>query len=157
MVSVLPRTSVIPTQDLDSAQLHCPFNELGNNLTDAVEPFTRAIQKSGLASVKLYCAVPTWAPPNDPCFDLHDLHELRGRCILFLHEMLQSLRLSGMQVTYNLVPCEYALCLISASAPDVAGSQVKSCALDLLRDSQSIKRENIILAQLSSYPSLIIT
>lgn len=64
-------------------------------------------------SVRLYCTVPTWSPSSDICMewrsvsphiidhgitgiDLHDLNTLRSRSLHFIHDLVNSLRESGV-------------------------------------------------------------
>jgi hypothetical protein len=70
-------------------------------------------------SVRLYCTVPTWSPSSDICMhlrlassyrgeggindgtlgiDLHDLYTLRSRSLHFIHDLVNSLRESGVRV-----------------------------------------------------------
>ncbi|KAK0506227.1 hypothetical protein EDD18DRAFT_23332 [Armillaria luteobubalina] len=162
MVSMLSESSLqsleVPhlLEDSPEPRFEVPLNELGN-LHDAVEPFTKAIMRSGNASVRLHCTVPTWCPSSDICLDLHDLHDLRSRCLLFIHDLLQALRSSGVHASYSLAPSNSSLCLVCASPPDLKGSQVTSFLVDILQHTKLSKRENVILADLKSCPSLIIT
>ncbi len=66
-------------------------------------------------SVRLYCTVPTWPPSSDICMkwrseslphiidtdisgiDLHDLNTLRSRSLHFIHDLVNSLRESGVR------------------------------------------------------------
>jgi hypothetical protein len=65
-------------------------------------------------SVRLYCTVPTWSPSSDICMelrsaspyridagipgiDLHDLNTLRSRSLHFIHDLVNSLRESGVR------------------------------------------------------------
>ncbi|KAF8922556.1 hypothetical protein CPB85DRAFT_1268067 [Mucidula mucida] len=144
----------LPALD-EKSQFQVPLNELGN-LHDAVEPFTQVLLRLG-PSVKLHCAVPTWCPTSETCLDLHDLHELRSRLLLFIHDLVQSLRACGVHASYSLAPSNSSMCLVCASGPDIARSQVKTCAIDVLQNAKLSKREHAVLADLKSYPSLIIT
>lgn len=85
-----------------------------NNLSigSLIAEYSRMISRSG-HSVRLHCTIPTWCPASDTCKfrfqpvyqtphhnlldgDLHDLHDLRTRFLLFIHNLLESLRSSGV-------------------------------------------------------------
>ncbi|KAK0456597.1 hypothetical protein EV421DRAFT_77016 [Armillaria borealis] len=72
-------------------------------------------------------------------------------------DLLQALRSSGVHASYSLAPSNSSLCLVCASPPDLKGSQVTSFVVDILQHTKLSKRENVILADLKSWPSLIIT
>ncbi|OAX30793.1 hypothetical protein K503DRAFT_166743 [Rhizopogon vinicolor AM-OR11-026] len=44
----------------------------------------RLVSQAG-HSVHLHCSVPMWSSPSDTCLDLHNLHDLRSRILLFIH------------------------------------------------------------------------
>ncbi|KAG2044858.1 hypothetical protein BDR03DRAFT_9998 [Suillus americanus] len=107
MVSVVPRSFSMPSP---SAKQELQLNELGS-LTDAVEPFARLLSQTG-RSVRLHCSVPMWSYPSDTCLDLHDLHDLRSRILLFVHDLLESLRSAGcskgeVSCSRNSAECEH--------------------------------------------------
>ena len=69
---------------------------------------------SGKATIRLRCTIPTWSSATDTCslmhhgfavfywckdspgVDLYDLHELKSRALDLIHELLLSLRSSGV-------------------------------------------------------------
>ncbi|TFK99660.1 hypothetical protein BDV98DRAFT_570653 [Pterulicium gracile] len=130
------------------------LNEL-NDLHAAVEPFTSSIIRSGQSSVHLYCKVPTWSH-SDTCMDLHDLHELRSRLLLFIPSLLRSLRSSGVKASYSLAPSDTSLCVVCAFPPQLS-SQAKAAAAVVLQEQKCSKREKAILVDMDQGPALIIT
>lgn len=132
--------------------------------------------------MRLHCAVPTWAPASDSCMlphctsaprahttrtgvDLHDLHDLRARFLVIVHDLVTSLRSRGVrwnsclttgsladalaqiQTSYCLAPSS-SICLIAASAPEVMSScvvlsaaarDISAVGSDLLRDTNPTK------------------
>jgi hypothetical protein len=101
----------------------------------------RLVLQSGKSAVRLYCTVPTWSSSSDICMfpwpsvnyvspipksglDLHDLHELRSRFLLFIHDLLQSLRSSGVRLSISTV-------LLDALTMSAGCSVVLSYAIEL--------------------------
>ena len=89
--------------------------------------------------------------------DLHDLHDLRARFLVFIHSLLESLRASGVSVGYHLktclkhiyfqIPASYVLvpmsspiCLVCALHPDLSASKAKSAAIEVFQNSKHGKR-----------------
>lgn len=132
------------------------IQKLGD-LCDSVESFTQLILRSGNYAVRLHCAVPTWSSSSDICLDLHDLHELRSRFLRFIHDLLQSLRSSGIVASYSLAPSSSPLCLVCALPPGLGTSQVTASAVDTLKNAEFKKRGNVFLAHLIYGPCLVIT
>ncbi|KAJ7357366.1 hypothetical protein DFH08DRAFT_851763 [Mycena albidolilacea] len=89
------------------------FVELGPP-RDAVELFKQLILQSHTPSLRLYCTVPTWCPTSENCLDLHDLHEMRTKFLVFIHDLVQALRSSGIATSYVLVPSSSSRCILSA-------------------------------------------
>ena len=145
-----------PIPSVDTRQPKIQLNELGTTC-DSVEPFTQLILRSGKPAVRLHCTVPTWSPSSDICLDLHDLHELRSRSLLFIHDVLHSLRSSGVSASYCLAPSDSPLCLVCALTPGLGASQITSSAHDLIKDAQLREKEHVLLADLESGPCLVIT
>jgi len=153
MLTVLPQTSRLNLDDAKPAALQ--WNELGS-LQDALEPFKKSILRSGNAAVHLHCKVPTWCQ-SDTCLDLHDLHELRSRLLLFIPSLISSLRLSGVSATYSLVPSDTSLCVVCAYPPGLCSPKTKAATDEYLRDTKLSKRKNAVLADLKHGPALILT
>ncbi|KAF9241380.1 hypothetical protein BU15DRAFT_87296 [Melanogaster broomeanus] len=130
------------------------FNELGN-LTDAVEPFSRLVSRSG-RSVRLHCSVPMWCP-SDTCYDLHDLHDLRSRSLLFIHDLLESLRSNGISASYRLAPSNSSLCFICALPTELSVPKLRTAAVEILQNAKINAREKVLLADLEHGPALIIS
>lgn len=154
MVSLHPQPT--PLLSVDKVQPRIQLNELGN-LTDSVEPFTQLILRSGKSAVRLHCSVPTWSSSSDICLDLHDLNELRSRFLLFIHELLHSLRTSGVTASYCLAPSSSPLCLVCAMQPGVGSSRITTAVWDILKNAQLSKRENVLVGNLEAGPCLVVT
>ncbi|KDR84989.1 hypothetical protein GALMADRAFT_233523 [Galerina marginata CBS 339.88] len=127
------------------------LSELGN-LGDAIRSFTDLTVNSGTTSVRLHCTIPTWSSSTDTCLDLHDLHDLRSRFLLFIHDLLQSLRSSGISASYSLAPSSSSLCLICQKPIDTASVVDK-----LYETNNKLKRDQAALVDLNGVPCLIIT
>jgi len=127
-----------------------------DNLRDAVEPFTKMISRHG-DTVRLHCTIPTWCPASDTYDDLHDLHDLRARLLVFIHSLLESLRESGIPASYALAPSGSPLCLICALHPDLSASEAKSAAIEVFQNANYGKKDNVLLGELEHGPVLIIT
>ncbi|KAF8640334.1 hypothetical protein AX17_000006 [Amanita inopinata Kibby_2008] len=153
MISVLSHSSLPPLDDRP-AKLH--FNELGT-LGNAVDSFTKMLSRSGKTAVRLHCTVPTWSPSYDTCLDLHDLNELRSRALLFVHDLLQSLRAADIIASYSLTPSNLPVCLVWALPPDLSASQLQFDANELLKYVQASKRDNVFVADSKNTPCLVIT
>ncbi|KAG0708853.1 hypothetical protein DFH29DRAFT_889341 [Suillus ampliporus] len=152
MVSVVPRSFSMPSP---SAKQELQLNELGS-LTDAVEPFARLLSQTG-HSVRLHCSIPMWSSPSDTCLDLHDLHDLRSRILLFIHDLLESLRAAGIPASYRLAPSNSSLCFICALPTELSAPKVRSAAVEILQNANIHAREKVLLADLECGPALIIS
>ncbi|KAG2120879.1 uncharacterized protein F5147DRAFT_832069 [Suillus discolor] len=152
MVSVVPRSFSMPSP---TAKQELQLNELGS-LTDAVEPFARLLSQTG-RSVRLHCSVPMWSSPSDTCLDLHDLHDLRSRVLLFVHDLLESLHSAGISASYRLAPSNSSLCFICALPTELSAPKVRSAAVEILQNANIHAREKVLLADLECGPALIIS
>ncbi|KAF8216244.1 hypothetical protein K438DRAFT_1705306 [Mycena galopus ATCC 62051] len=103
------------------------FTELGPP-SDAVEPFKQLILRSHTSDLRLSCTVPTWSPSSDNCLDLHDLHQLRTKFLVFIHDLVQALRSSGIAASYVLVPSSSSRCIMCAG-----GCSDLASAVDILQ------------------------
>ncbi|KAG1801631.1 uncharacterized protein HD556DRAFT_895187 [Suillus plorans] len=149
MVSVVPRSFSMPSP---TAKQELQLNELGS-LTDAVEPFASQTGRS----VRLHCSVPMWSSPSDTCLDLHDLHDLRSRILLFVHDLLESLHSAGISASYRLAPSNSSLCFICALPTELSAPKVRSAAVEILQNANIHAREKVLLADLECGPALIIS
>ncbi|KIK93737.1 hypothetical protein PAXRUDRAFT_828651 [Paxillus rubicundulus Ve08.2h10] len=131
------------------------LNELGN-LTDAVEPFAKLVGRSG-CSVRLHCSVPMWCPSSDTCYDLHDLHDLRSRSLLFIHDLLESLRSDGISASYRLAPSNSSSCFICALPTELSVPKLRTTMVEILQNIKINSREKVFLADLEYGPALIIS
>ncbi|KAJ6610913.1 hypothetical protein B0H10DRAFT_2058601 [Mycena sp. CBHHK59/15] len=128
------------------------LTELGS-LIDAIEPFKQAVMRSKPDAVRLYCTVPMWnSGSSGNCLDLHDLHQLRTRFLVFIHDLLQTLRSSGVAASYALVPSNSSRCIVCAGPT----SSIQASAADILQKTPLAQRQNVLLADLG-FPCLIIT
>jgi len=150
MVSVLASAVALPVERGRSKA-----NGLGN-LREAVEPFTQLILRSGCNPVRLQCTVPTCAS-SETCPDLHDLDELRSRFLLFLHTVLEAVRLSGISASYSLTPSNACHCMVRVIPSNLNCSTMNYAANDLIDSSEPSKRESVVFANFKSGPALIIT
>ncbi|KAF7347834.1 putative poxc laccase transcription factor [Mycena venus] len=74
------------------------FIEAGpsNSCQSMSDPFTAGlILRTHSSDLRLYCTVPTWSSSSDTCLDLHDLHQLRTKFLVFIHDLVHALRSSG--------------------------------------------------------------
>nr|AIR74633.1 putative poxc laccase transcription factor [Pleurotus ostreatus] len=150
MVSVLTPAAMAPLNTPEPC-----FNEV-SRLQDAVEPFSRPVGTEH-AAIHLHCTIPTWSHSSSNCLDLHDLHELRSRLLVFIHDLIQKLRASGIHTTYSLTPSDTSLCVVCALPPGLNSSQAKMTVSDLVRQSGPIQQKHVILADLQKAPCLIIS
>jgi len=157
MMSILPTpaTSLFPSACPKSSDQSVELHRL-DNLSDAVEPFEQMIVRRGLHSVRLHCTIPMWCPTSDACGDLHDLHDLRARFLLFIHNLIASLRSSGISASYSLSPSDSPMCLLCAVQPDLSASRAKADAIQTFRSTDETKRDTVLLGELQYGPALII-
>ncbi|OBZ79005.1 hypothetical protein A0H81_01121 [Grifola frondosa] len=160
MMSVMPQPAHLPLhvspQDRRRRQsTDVLLNELGN-LDEALEPFAELIRQSA-PSVRLYCTVPTGCPSSDICADLHDLHDLRSRSLVFVHNLVESLRASGVPASYHLQPSNSPLCLVCALPPGLDPTKIKAAAIAALQDTKLNLKEKALLADLEGGLALVIT
>ncbi|KIK70987.1 hypothetical protein GYMLUDRAFT_33090 [Collybiopsis luxurians FD-317 M1] len=156
-------TSLIAPQVLSSSRSQSlelesspPYNEL-ECLEDAVQTFTKVLVQSGSSAVRLHCSVPTWSPESNLCLDLHDLNHLRAKSLILIHDLVNSLRSSGIFATYALAPAHSPLCLVCASSsPGFNASRLNTHAVAMLQNANLDIGEHVLLANLERCPSLII-
>jgi len=132
-----------------------PYNELGC-IEDAVQAFTKVLVQSGNSAVQLHCRIPTWSPESNLCLDLHDLNHLRSKSLMLIHDVVNSLRSSGIFATYTLAPAHLPLCLVCASSPGFNASQINTRAAAMLQNAKLDIGEHVLLANLERCPSLIV-
>jgi hypothetical protein len=134
-----------------------PFNEL-ECLEDAVQTFTQVLVESGSSAVRLHCSIPTWSPGSNLCLDLHDLNHLRTKSLVLIHDLVKSLRSSGVFATYALAPAHSPVCLVCASSsPGFDPSRINMHAAAMLQNAKLDIGEHVLLANLGERcPSLII-
>ncbi|KAI0801249.1 hypothetical protein C8Q74DRAFT_1364877 [Fomes fomentarius] len=149
------------------------FNELGN-LDEAVEPFAQLIKKT-THSVRLHCTIPTGCPSSTTCADLHDLHDLRTRSLLFVHNLVESLRASGVSIirvsstkllaeriiqvpaSYKLQPANCPMCLVCALPSGLDASKIRTAAFAAVQNAKLDLKEKVLLADLEDGFALVIT
>ncbi|KAF8622456.1 hypothetical protein AX15_006979 [Amanita polypyramis BW_CC] len=144
---------MLPLDDQES-KIH--FNEVGT-LDKAVHSFTNVLCQSGKTAIRLHCTVPTWSPSYDTNLDLHDVNELRSRLLLFIHDLLQSLRSVDIIASYSLLPSNSPVCFVWALPPNLRAPHLQFNGEELLKNSQINRRNNVLLADSQSGPCLIIT
>ncbi|OCH96151.1 hypothetical protein OBBRIDRAFT_366678 [Obba rivulosa] len=127
------------------------LNELGN-LQDALEPLIR----QSAQAVRLHCTIPTLSSPSDS-YDLHDLHDLRSRSLLFVHNLVETLRASGITASYRLQVANCPLCLVCVLPPDLDANRVRAAAVAAIRGHKLKTKERALLADLEDGLALVIT
>ncbi|KZT02706.1 uncharacterized protein LAESUDRAFT_729947 [Laetiporus sulphureus 93-53] len=160
MMSVMPQPAHQPAQlplHVDDHQpLDVQLNELGD-LEDALEPFAQLIRRSG-RSVRLHCTIPTICSSSYPtCYDLHDLHDLRSRSLLFVHNLVELLRSSGITASYRLQPSNSPICLVCALPLGLDANKMKAAAAAAIQNAHFESKEKALLADLQDGLALIIT
>ncbi|KAJ7706183.1 hypothetical protein B0H17DRAFT_1192703 [Mycena rosella] len=137
---------------IPSIQQDCAitFTELGPP-SDAVEPFKQLILRSHASELRLYCTVPTWNSSSDNCLDLQELHQLRTKFLILIHDIVQALRSSGVAASYVLVPSSSSHCIMCAG-----GCSDLASAVGILQKTRLDNRHGVLLADLG-VPCLIIT
>ncbi|KAH9950346.1 hypothetical protein B0H21DRAFT_819159 [Amylocystis lapponica] len=154
-MSVMPTPAHLPLHVVDHRPKDVELNELGD-LQDALEPFAQLIRKSG-CSVRLYCTIPTLCSPNNTCFDLYDLHDLRARSLLFVHNLVESLRASGIPASYRLQPSDCPLCVVCALPQGLDATRVKAAATEAVMNAHIHLKDKALLADLEDGLALVIT
>ncbi|KAI0735155.1 hypothetical protein C8Q76DRAFT_711197 [Earliella scabrosa] len=154
MMSVMPSAVHIPVH-LDSPPTDVEFSELGN-LDEAVEPFAQLIRKTA-HSVRLHCTIPTGCPSSTTCADLHDLHDLRTRSLLFVHNLVEALRASGVPASYKLQPANCPMCLVCALPSGLDASKLRAAAFAAVQNAKLDLKEKALLADLKDGFALVIT
>ncbi|KAI0001617.1 hypothetical protein BJV77DRAFT_1057486 [Russula vinacea] len=157
----------------DAHEAAIGVNELGN-IQDALKPITEYVD-NGLTnaclhfsdgrlltsthedSVRLYCTVPTWSPSSDIYLDLHDLNTLRSRSLHFIHDLVNSLRESGVSASYKLMPSNSPLCMICACHSRLDTNAIQLSAQDAYTKMKMGVRERVLLVELEDGPALVVT
>ncbi|KAI0756976.1 hypothetical protein C8Q80DRAFT_1264964 [Daedaleopsis nitida] len=152
----MPSSIHIPMHlDTDRPTKDVEFSELGN-LDEAVEPFAQLIRKTA-HSVRLHCTIPTGCPSSTTCADLHDLHDLRTRSLLFVHNLVESLRASGVPASYKLHPANCPMCIVCALPSGLDASKVRAAAFAAVQNAKLDLKEKALLADLQDGFALVIT
>ncbi|KAF7339473.1 Poxc laccase transcription factor [Mycena sanguinolenta] len=97
-------------------------------------------------------SIPTWSPSSDICLDLHDLHSLRTKFLLLIHDLVRALRSSGVAASYVLVPSSSSRCILCAGACGDLASAIDKLQKTSLPDDT---RPNVLLADLGC-PCLVV-
>jgi len=150
----LPLQPVTGATDAREAALS--VNELGN-VHDALKPITKLLTSKHEDSVRLYCTVPTWSPSSDICIDLHDLYTLRSRSLHFIHDLVNSLRESGVKASYKLMPSNSPLCLICVRHARLDKNAIQLSTHDAYAQMKMGVRERVLLVELEDGPALVVT
>ncbi|EIM83409.1 uncharacterized protein STEHIDRAFT_123842 [Stereum hirsutum FP-91666 SS1] len=162
MISLLPHPVAAHVELEDGHQDIPQMNELGG-LHDALKPITELLCRSvndqsvSVRPVRLFCTVPTWSPCSETCIDLHDLQDLRSRSLLFIHDLVNSLRASGVPASYTLSPSHSPICLVCASPTELDKNRVRASAYEALEKTKPSARERVLLVNLKDGPALVIT
>ncbi|KAJ3865473.1 hypothetical protein EV359DRAFT_80452 [Lentinula novae-zelandiae] len=154
---ILPQmlsTSLPQSLEIDSKAMK-PYHEL-QCLEDAVQAFTQVLVQSGRSTVRLHCSIPTWSAESNLCLDLHDLNHLRSKSLMLIHDLVNSLRSSGIFATYYLAPAHSPMCLVCASSPGFDASRINTRAVTMLQNAKLDIGEHVLLADLERCSSLII-
>ncbi|KAI9444805.1 hypothetical protein H4582DRAFT_1911425 [Lactarius indigo] len=153
MLSLHPQ----PLNSIPDARQDAPcVNELGD-VRDALKPITELLTSTHEESVRLYCTVPTWSPSSDMCIDLHDLNDLRSRSLVFIHDLVNSLRESGVRASYTLAPSSSPMCLICACHSRLNKNAIQLSAQDAYTKLKTGTRERVLLVELEEGPALVVT
>ncbi|KAJ7492620.1 hypothetical protein FB451DRAFT_1388986 [Mycena latifolia] len=147
MVALVASRSPLPSPHQDPT---VTFTELGPP-SDAVEPFKQLVLRSHASELRLYCTVPTWNSSFDNCLDLQELHQLRTKFLILIHDIVQALRSSGVAASYVLVPSSSSHCIMCAG-----GCSDLASAVDILQKTPLDSRHSVLLADLGC-PCLVIT
>ncbi|KAI0793512.1 hypothetical protein C8Q75DRAFT_565526 [Abortiporus biennis] len=152
MISVMAPVAPLSLHVEESTVKEAALNELGD-LHDAVEPFAKLLSRSG-ASVRLHCCIPTVCSSY---VDLYDLQALRTRSLVFVHELVEALRASGIAASYRLQPSSCPLCLVCALSPNSDANKIKAAALAAVENAHLELKEKALLATLEDGLALVIT
>ncbi|PCH33645.1 hypothetical protein WOLCODRAFT_22144 [Wolfiporia cocos MD-104 SS10] len=156
MMSMLPQPAHLPLHVENHEPQDVQLNELGD-LQDALEPFAKLIRRSG-RSVRLHCTIPTTCSSSSPtCYDLHDLHDLRSRSLVFVHNLVESLRASGIPASYKLQPSNCPICLICVLPLGLDANRMKAAAIAAVQNAHFDSKEKALLADLQDGLALVIT
>ncbi|KAF8481944.1 hypothetical protein DFH94DRAFT_691578 [Russula ochroleuca] len=146
----------LPSQSMTSADAREAAISMGN-IQDALKPITELLTSTHEDSVRLFCTVPTWSPSSDICLDLHDLNTLRSRSLHFIHDLVNSLRESGVTASYKLMPSNSPLCLICACHSRLDTNAIQLSAQDAYTKMKTGVRERVLLVELEDGPALVVT
>ncbi|KAJ2970747.1 hypothetical protein NUW54_g12663 [Trametes sanguinea] len=89
--------------------------------------------------------------------DLHDLHDLRSRSLVFVHNLVETLRASGVAASYRLQPASCPMCLVCALPSGLDATKVKAAAFAAVQNAKLDSKEKALLADLEDGYALIIT
>ncbi|KAF9652011.1 hypothetical protein BDM02DRAFT_3184007 [Thelephora ganbajun] len=157
MISVLTQSSSTPSPFPQSASPQPPNLSELVSIQDAIEPFASLYRHTG-QSVRLNCIVPT-CYPRDAYYDLHDLHDIQSRSLVYLHNLVEALRAAGIPTSYKLSPSvtPLSMCLVFAIPPGSDPLKAKMTVCDAVRSANTFPREKVLIASLENGPALIIT
>ncbi|KAF8509807.1 hypothetical protein JB92DRAFT_3119520 [Gautieria morchelliformis] len=125
-----------------------------SDLQSAAVSFVNLLASRPERAVCLHCTVPTWSASSENCTDLHDLHELRSRSLVFVHDLCNKLGAAGIQVSYRLAPSHTSLVLLRAFSDVRISTRDESHALEQAKHGG---REKTFLTSLDGIPSIILT
>ncbi|KIJ26915.1 hypothetical protein M422DRAFT_785099 [Sphaerobolus stellatus SS14] len=114
---------------------------------------SRVIASYGRRPLRLLCTVPTWCT-SELYPSLDDLHDLRTRSLVFVHDLCNKLQAAGIQVSYRLALCDTPLVLLRALPEDSACTRDDHDALELAKHGG---REKALVTSLQGVPSIILT
>lgn len=157
MISVLTQSSSTPTPFPQSTSSNVTtFSELAG-IQDAIEPFASLYRRSG-QSVRLNCIVPT-CYPRDTYYDLHDVHDIQSRSLVYLHSLVEALRAAGVPTSYKLSPSvtPLSMCLVFAIPAGSDPLKTKMTVCDAVRSADTFPGEKVLMASLENGPALVIT
>jgi len=152
----MPQAAHLPLHVQQAPAKDVELNEIGN-LQDAIGPFVKLLSRSG-PSIRLHCTVPTMCPASpDSCIDLYDLQALRTRSLVFVHDLVEALRASGIAASYRLQPSNCPLCVVCALPPNIDANKVKAAAAAAVENAHLELKERALLADLTDGLALVIT
>jgi len=122
---------------------------------DSLQHFEQMVASSGRPFVRLHCTVPTWSPSSTHCTDLHDLHDLRSRSLLFVHDLLNALRSVGVQATYHLAPSDSDLVVIRALPTEKVASITGH--MELFARARASPKGTILMEVAKTGPIIVMT
>ncbi|TCD71536.1 hypothetical protein EIP91_008917 [Steccherinum ochraceum] len=160
MLSVMPQAAHLPLHVQEEPSKDVELNELGN-LRDAVAPFVKLLSRSGPSTaVRDVLAWAWWmakAKLRNIGIDLYDLQALRSRSLVFVHDLVEALRASGIAASYRLQPSSCPMCVVCALPPNIDASKVKAAATAAVENAHLELKERALLADLEDGLALVIT